>query len=127
VCVYLLFYVLSSISGCAGLVGISLASRVTYIFACVSLRCVDCRAGTSIFGHSGGVGSGTVRIFYFTGSVLAGTVRLKWWGGGDEFSFSFSSVFRHFSWRVDMRGRDIALYFLWYFVVVSCGFSYTSC
>jgi hypothetical protein len=66
---------------------------------------VECRAGTSIFGHFAGVGGGTVRIFYFPwlrfgvygaiemvgvagqygffsfpGSVLAGTVRLKWWG-----------------------------------------------
>ncbi len=45
--------------------GISLASRVTYIFACVSFRCVECRAGTSIFGYFAGVGGGTVRIFYF--------------------------------------------------------------
>ncbi len=49
--------------GCVGLVGISLASRVTYIFVCVSLRCVECRAGTSIFGHFAGVGGGTVRVF----------------------------------------------------------------
>ncbi len=26
-----------------------------------------------------------------------------------------------------MRGRNIVLYFLWYFVVVSCGFLFTSC
>ena len=26
-----------------------------------------------------------------------------------------------------MRGRDIVLYILWYFVVVSCGFLYASC
>ncbi len=64
-CVYLLFNVLFSLIGCAGFVGISLASRVTFIFVCVSLRCVECRAGTSIFGHFGGVGGGTVRIFYF--------------------------------------------------------------
>ena len=62
----------------------------------------------------------------FPGSVLAGTVRLKWWGGA-VILLSFSSVCCQFSWRVDMRGRDIALYFLWYFVVVSCGFFYTSC
>ncbi len=80
-CVYLLFYDLSSLIGCAGLVGIFLASRVTYIFACVSFRCVECRAGTSIFGYSAGVSGGTVRIFCFLGSVLASTVRLKWWGG----------------------------------------------
>ncbi len=55
------------------------------------------------------------------GSVLAGAVRLKWRGCA-VISFSFSLVSCHFSWRVDMRGRDIALFFLWYFVVVSCGF-----
>jgi hypothetical protein len=58
---------------------------------------------------------------------LAGTVRLKWWGGA-VFLFSFSSVCCQFPWRVDMRGRDIALYFLWYFF---SGFLrllfYTSC
>ena len=87
---------------------------------------MECRAGTSIFGHFVSVGGGTVRIFWFPGSVLAGTVRLKWWGGA-VFLSSLSSVCCQFPWRVDMRGRDIALYFLWYFVVVSCGFSYTSC
>ncbi len=60
-----------------------------YIFACVSLRCVECRAGTSIFGPLAGVGGGTVPIFYFPGSVLAGTVRLKWWGGMIFLSFFF--------------------------------------
>ncbi len=55
----------------AGLVGISLASRVTYIFVCVSLCCVERRAGTSIFGHSADVGGGTVRVFCLLGSVLA--------------------------------------------------------
>ncbi len=48
---------------CSGSVGISLASRVTYIIVCVSFRCAGCRAGTSIFGQFGGVDGGTVRIF----------------------------------------------------------------
>jgi hypothetical protein len=65
VCI-LLFYDLSSSIGCVGLVGICLTSRVTYIFAFVSLRCVECRAGTSIFGPFAGVGGGTVRIFCFS-------------------------------------------------------------
>ncbi len=60
--------------GCAGSVGISLASRVMYI-SCVCLRCVECRAGTILIGHFGGVGGGTVRIFFFFGSAVAGTVR----------------------------------------------------
>ncbi len=97
--------------------GISLASRVTYIFVCVTLLCVKRRAGTSIFGYSAGVGGGTVRVFFFfswlcfglcgtfeqvgvagqygfssfPGFVLAGTVRLKWWGRA-VFKFPLSSV-----------------------------------
>jgi hypothetical protein len=50
------------IIGCAGSLGIPLASRVMYIlFVC--LRCVECRAGIILIGHFGGVGGGTVRIF----------------------------------------------------------------
>jgi hypothetical protein len=30
----------------------------------VCLRCVECRAGTILFGHFGVVGGGTVRIFF---------------------------------------------------------------
>jgi hypothetical protein len=63
-CVYIYCCTLCFLIGCAGSVGISLASRVTYIFVCVSLRCAECRAGTSIFGQFGGVDGGTVRIFY---------------------------------------------------------------
>ncbi len=66
-----------------------LASRVTYIFAGVSFRCVECRAGTSIFGCFVGVGGGAVRIFYSLGSLLAGTVQLKWWDGWGAFPFHF--------------------------------------
>jgi hypothetical protein len=74
-----------------------LASRVTYIFVCVSLRCVECRAGTSIFGHFAGVGGGTVRIFCFSSSVLAGTVRLNRWGWRDSTDFLVSLAL---FWRV---------------------------
>ncbi len=62
--VCLSLYVLFILIGCAGSVGISLAGWVMYI-SCVCLRCVECRAGTILFGHSGGVGGGTVRIFLF--------------------------------------------------------------
>ncbi len=80
------------------------------------LRCVECRAGTSIFGCFAGLGGGPVRIFFLRGSVLAcvcvieqvggwrgstiflifsasfgGSVRLKWWVGA-VFKFSLSSV-----------------------------------
>ena len=55
-------YVLFLLIGCAGSLGISLASRVMYTL-CVCLRCVECRAGTILTRHFGGVGGGTVRIF----------------------------------------------------------------
>jgi hypothetical protein len=70
----------------------------------------------------------------FLGSVLACFARLKWGGGGRDstgrlkwrgcaaISFSFSLVSCHYSWRADMRGRDIALFLLWYYVVFSCVF-----
>jgi hypothetical protein len=52
------------------LVGISLASRVTYILAfCVSA--VECRAGTSIFGCFADLGGEPVRVFSLLGLVLA--------------------------------------------------------
>ena len=70
--------------------GISLAGRVTYIFTCVSLRCVECRAGTSIFGPFAGVGGGAVRIFLLPCSVLACLAGLKWWGWRDSMGFLVS-------------------------------------
>ncbi len=112
VCVYLLLYVLIFLIGCAGSVGISLASRVTYIFVCVSLRCAECRAGTSIFGHFGGVDGGTVRIFYFLWLCFGGYGTIEMVRGLVRVSPLFSSVCCQFSWRVDMCGRNIALYFL---------------
>ncbi len=60
-------------------------------FFCVSLRCVECRAGTILFRLSVGAVGGTVQIFFLSGSDVAGTVRLKWWGGGPSFS-AFSSL-----------------------------------
>ncbi len=83
---------------------------------------MECRAGTSIFGHFAGVGGGTVRIFYFPwlrfgvygtiemvgvagqygfsiffGSVLACTARLKWCGWRDSTDFLVSLAL---FWRV---------------------------
>jgi hypothetical protein len=78
-----------------------LASRVSYISVCMSLRCVERRAGTSIFGHSANAGGGTVRVFCFwalfwcvcvieqVGSWRDGTIEMV---GGAVFKFSFSSV-----------------------------------
>ncbi len=67
-------YVLFILIGCAGSLGISLASRVMYIL-CVCLRCVECRVGTILTGHFGGVGGGTYGFSFLSGSAVAGTVR----------------------------------------------------
>ena len=48
-----------------------LSSRVTYISASVRFRCVECRAGTSIFGRFAGLGGGPVRVSCPFGFVLA--------------------------------------------------------
>ena len=47
------------------------------------LHCVECRVGTNLFGHSGGVGDGTVRIFlsFWSCSGGYGTVELAMGGG----------------------------------------------
>jgi hypothetical protein len=88
-----------------------------HILLCGSLRCVECRAGTSIFWALcwcdwrdctgflflwlcfGGYGTieqvgvaGQYGFSSFPGSVLAGTVRLKWWGGCCVSLFTFLSL-----------------------------------
>ncbi len=88
---------------------------------------MGCRAGTNIFGRFVGVGGGTVRIFSFPGSVLAGTVRLKWWRGVLCFSFHFPQfVVSSLGGWICAVGI-LRYIFLWYFVVVSCGFLHASC
>jgi hypothetical protein len=74
--VCLSLYVSFLLIGCAGSVGIFWRAGSCIYFVCVSFRCVEWRAGTVLFDHCGGVGGGTVQIF-FSGSVVAGTVRLK--------------------------------------------------
>jgi hypothetical protein len=69
-----------------------LASRVTYISSCVSLRCVGCRAGTSIFGSFAGLGAGPVRIFCLLGSDLACVCVIEQVGGVAG-QYDFSSIF----------------------------------
>jgi len=51
-----------SLTGCVGLVGIfwRVGPR-THLF--VRHRCVECRAGTNMFGHFAGLGAGPVRVF----------------------------------------------------------------
>jgi hypothetical protein len=66
-----------------------LASRVTYILAFVRLRCVERRAGTSIFGRFAGLGGGPVRIFCLLGSALARVCVIEQVGGlAGQYDFS---------------------------------------
>ena len=64
-----------------------LASRVTYILSFVRLRCVECRAGTSIFGRFAGLGGGPVRVSCPFGFVLACVCVFEQAGGGGAVRF----------------------------------------
>ncbi len=50
---------------------------------------MECRAGTSIFGHFLGVGGGTVRIFYFPWLCFGGYGTIEMVGGVLCFPFHF--------------------------------------
>ncbi len=54
------------------------------------LRCVKCRAGTSIFSRFAGVGGGPVLIFCLLGSVLACVCVIGQVGGGVGGAVRFS-------------------------------------
>ncbi len=56
------------------------------------LRCVECRAGTSLFGHSGGVDGGTVRIFLSHWLCSGGYGTVEMVKGVVRFSFAFFSL-----------------------------------
>ena len=104
-----IFVFLFLLIGCAGSVGISLASRVMYIL-CVCFRCVKCRAGTILIVHFGGVGGGTVRIFfslwfYSGGYGTVGLVRGRW-----SVFLLLSSVFCPFFWRLGVVGKELLCY-----------------
>ena len=58
-----------------------LASRVMYMSASVRFRCVECRAGTSIFGRFAGLGGGPVRVSCPFGFVLACVCVIEQVGG----------------------------------------------
>ena len=58
-----------------------LASRVMYKSASVRFRCVECRAGTSIFGRFAGLGGGPVRVSCPFGFVLACVCVIEQVGG----------------------------------------------
>jgi hypothetical protein len=110
--VCLSLYVLFLLIGCAGSVGISLASRVMYIL-CVCFRCVECRAGTILIVHFGGVGGGTVRIFFSLwfcsgGYGTVGLVRGRW----SVFSFRFLQfAVRSFGGWVSLVGNFLCYTF----------------
>jgi hypothetical protein len=53
-----------------------------YISASVRFRCVECRAGTSIFGRFAGLGGGPVRVSCPFGFVLACVCVIEQVGGG---------------------------------------------
>ena len=61
-------------------------------FVCVCLRCVECRAGTSLFGHSGGVDSETVRIFFSLWLCSGGYGTVEMVRGVVRFSSAFFSL-----------------------------------
>ncbi len=77
-----------------------LASRFLYILAFVRLRCAECRAGTSIFGHFAGLGGGPVRIFCLFGSVLACVCVIELVGGVAG-QYDFSSILCFLAGRYD--------------------------
>ena len=58
-----------------------LASRVMYISASVRFCCVECRAGTSVFGRFAGLGGGPVRVSCPFGFVLACVCVIEQVGG----------------------------------------------
>ncbi len=96
---------------CAGSVGISLAGRVIYIL-CAYLSVVW--SGGPVQFHlvpMAGCLAGPYRFSFFWlcsgGHSTGETVR-----GGGPFSLLLSSVCCQFSWRLDICGRNIALYFL---------------
>ncbi len=108
--------------GCAGSVGISLASRVMYIF-CVFVSAVWSAGPVQVY--LGTLVVWTAGLYGFSFSLwlwVAGTVRLKWWGGWAVFPL-LSAVCCQFSWRLDVCGRNFVLYILCgSFVVFSLGF-----
>ncbi len=81
-----LFCTLHFLNGCAGSVGISLASRVVHI-SCARISPLCGVAGRyNLFGYFSGVGGGTVRIFlslwlcsggYGTAELARGVVRFS--------------------------------------------------
>ena len=81
VCLFIVFD-LSSIIGYIGLVGISWRAGSCTYRRLVRFRCVESRAGTSIFGRFAGLGGGPVRVSCPFGFVLACVCVIEQVGGG---------------------------------------------
>jgi hypothetical protein len=93
VCLFLLI-------GCAGSVGIFSGESGHIYFVCVCVRCVECRAGTIFLVDFGGVGGGTVRIFFSFWPVRYDLVRERW-----SVFLLLSSVICPFFWRLGVGGK----------------------
>ena len=75
---------------------------------------MECRVGTNLFGHSGGVDGGTVRISLSLWLCSGGYGTVEMVSGGDPFYF-LSSVCCQFFWRLDVCGRNFVLrIFCWW-------------
>jgi hypothetical protein len=94
-----------------------------HIFSCVGFRCVECRAGTILFGHFLGADGGTVQIFPFSWFCCSGYGTVEMVRGVVHLFLAFFCC--QFSWRLDVCGRIFVLYnliFFGRFVVFSRGF-----
>jgi len=68
----------------------------------VRFRCVECRAGTSIFGCFAGLGGGPVRVSCPFGFVLACVCVIEQVGGGGG-AVRFSSIYACFGGSVRLK------------------------
>jgi len=89
----------------------------------VCLRCLECRAGTSLFGHSGGVDGGTVRIFLSLWLCRGGYGTVEMVRGGGPFFLCFLqfAVSSLGGW-MSAVGILCYIFFVGSFVVFSRGF-----
>ncbi len=120
--VCLSLYVPFSLIGCAGSVGISLASRVMYI-SCLCLRCVECRAGTIYLGTSVMWAAGLYGFSFFLCLCSGGygTVELVR-GGWSVFSLCFQFAVSSLGGWISAVGICCVIIFVGSFVVSFRGF-----
>ncbi len=80
--------------------------------SCVCLRCVECRAGTILFGHFGGVGGGTVRVFLSLRLCSGGYCTVEMVKGVVRFSLIFQFAVSSLGGWISAVGIFV-LYFCW--------------